>query len=93
MLIRTNIYLDSKTLKDLKTIAAQNNKSVAEVVRNMIKDSIQKHPMAKKPKDPFTKLVNLAKKHKWKDIEGKTDVALNHDYYLYVEPYEKKNNR
>ncbi len=92
MLIRTNIYLDTKTLKDLKIIAAQDNKSVAEVVRNMIKDALKKGPPVK-PKDPLTKLVNLAKKHKWKDIEGKTDVALNHDYYLYVEPYEKKNNR
>lgn len=93
MLIRTNIYLDKKILDSLRQIAGQEKKSVAEIVRKIIQDAVKKHRAKEKTKNPFTYLIEYAEKNNTGDIEGKTDVAMNHDSYLYVEPNEKKNSR
>ena len=93
MLQRTNIYLDKKTVQYFKRRAEIENKTMAEVIRLVLEREEKRLYNSQSALDSMAQMVRDAERDKTTDIEGKTDVALNHDYYLYVEPYEKKRTR
>ena len=80
--VRTQIYLPGKTHRALKERARRQRKSMASVVREALTEYLVE-PQAEPydvANDPILKLAG--------SIQGDpaTDVAENHDYYLYGVP-------
>jgi hypothetical protein len=83
-MIRTQVYLEDQTHKDLLHLAQQEQKSMAEVTRDILKEGIHK----RKSLDPSGKKALLA----LAGIKGKSNdpyLSENIDHYLYGAP--KKN--
>jgi hypothetical protein len=87
MLVRTNIYLPQKTIEKLKRKAKEQKTTMSEIVRNAVE---------KQEKEEYQQvngallLLDMANKAKKAGRGDKRDIAKNHDYYLYVEPYEQE---
>jgi hypothetical protein len=85
-MIRTQVYIPDEQYTELQLMVAMGIGTFSELIREGIGEVIKKKKNVK----------NLKKFDPWKDFVGKglkgglTDVSSNHDYYLYVEPYEKK---
>lgn len=84
-MIRTQVYIPDDKYDDLKLLAALGKGSFSDLIREGIDEVIRKKRKIKKVRnfDP------------WKDFIGKgkggpKDLSSNLDYYLYVEPYEKR---
>lgn len=85
-MIRTQVYLPDEQYKDLQMLVALGKGNFSQLIREGVDEVIKKKKGAKKVKkfDP------------WKDFIGKgprggpKDLSSKIDYYLYVEPYEKK---
>lgn len=100
-MIRTQIYL-SKALKDkLVIIAKENNITVSKVIRNLLENSLEtmtNHNLVNEKNNTYEpEIRSLAHvfsemRKKNNHIKSPKDLAKNLDYYLYVEPYEKKDN-
>lgn len=84
MLQRTNIYLPTELINFYKTQAAQQKSTMSDVVRQVL----TKGAKEKKP-NWAQSLLELAKRA---PIPGSkiTDLSKRHDYYLYIEPSERK---
>lgn len=82
MLVRTNIYLQDQMLNYLKTRAKEEKVTMSDVVRRMIAKEVEK-----KQTNWAQSLLELSKKAKG---SGLRDLSKRHDYYLYIEPYEKE---
>ena len=85
MLQRTNIYLEPETIQFYKKKAGQRGVSMAEELRTVL----QKEKISSK-KNPFNSLLQIANIAKKRKKKLPRDLAKNHDYYLYVEPYERR---
>jgi hypothetical protein len=85
-MFRTQIYLEDQTHKDLTQIARQEEKSMAEVARDILKEGIQK----RKSRDTSGKKV-LLKLLEISAASGGDDpyVSDNHDHYLYGSPKKR----
>jgi hypothetical protein len=83
-MIRTQVYLDDQIHRDLIHLAQRENKSMAEVTRDILKEGIQK----KKTVDTSGKGAMLA----IANIKAKSDdpyLSENIDHYLYGAPKKK----
>lgn len=77
-MIRTQIYLDEDIHKDLNILAKQQKESMAKIVRDILKEGIQKkRRLDKSGKEVLKKLLAM------KISGGPSDLSENLDYYLY----------
>ena len=84
-MIRTQVQFPSDQYRRLKRFAHERGVSIAEAVRRCVDDKLSRE--AAKP--TRAELIKAAESviGKYHDIEGKTDVAENHDDY-FVEAIE-----
>ncbi len=75
--IRTQIYLPKDLFGNLKKHAQQGKKSVAQVIREAIGAFLEERarPAVRWSNDPITRSIGM--------VKGDTDLAENHDKYLY----------
>ena len=85
-MIRTQMYLDEDIDKDLKYLARLENKSMAEVARDILKEGI------KKRKNVDTSGVKTLLAISKLGFKGGNDPYLsdNIDHYLYGAPKKRK---
>jgi hypothetical protein len=76
---RKQLYLDEATDRALKRLAARTGQSEASHVREALKVYVERELTL--DEDPLEQLIGLVA-----DDEGPTDVAENHDHYLYGAP-------
>lgn len=78
---RKQLYLDEATDRALKRLVARTGRSEAAHVR----EALQRYIVEQREvtDDPLGRLIGLVD-----DPEGPTDVAENHDHYLYGAPKE-----
>jgi len=78
--VTTNIRISKEKLKALKLKAVEENKSVAQLIREAIDKflfpSKEKAPAEDIKKDPFFKIVGMFE-------SGIRDASVNHDKYIY----------
>lgn len=84
-MVRVMVQLTEEQVKTLKKMARVRKASVASLVRESVTlyvDASKVNPqMDEKRRRALEGLEKIKKAH-FKDIEGKTDVAKNHDKYL-----------
>lgn len=78
-MIRTQIQLEEKQYHTLKEMAAEYNISMATLIRQGVELLLEKEakPSREELKKRALSVVGIAK-----DIEGATDISVNHDRYL-----------
>jgi predicted metal-binding transcription factor (methanogenesis marker protein 9) len=83
-MIRTQIQLTEEQYKFLREKAAEYNVSMAELVRQSVELLAEqdKKPSREELKRRALSIIGIGR-----DIEGKTDVSINHDKY-FVEAIE-----
>lgn len=85
MLQRTNIYLQTETISLLKRKAQEERITMSEIIRQAVAKEIEKERG-----NAAKSLLELSKKA---GSSGIGDLSRRHDYYLYIEPYEKKQKK
>ncbi len=86
-MIRTMVQLTEEQMMALKALAKARKTSVAKLVRESVAQYVVAAPketsMEEKRKRAL-KFIEYIENNpeKFRDIEGKTDVAINHDKYL-----------
>ena len=88
-MVRNQIYTTEDQDKELRLMVAMGEGYYSELVRQGIDLLIQKKKKTKKVRkfDPWRDFIGKGR------YGGPTDVSANHDYYLYVEPYENKKKK
>lgn len=81
---RTQLNLDEKTYYQLVSYAKNNKTSLSGAARKLISKQME---TGKKGFSTMNVLLGLAELGKKAKIKGPHDLSINHDYYLYVEPY------
>jgi metal-responsive CopG/Arc/MetJ family transcriptional regulator len=86
-MIRIMIQLPEEQAKTLKELAKARKTSVAKLVRESVAQYVVASDQEAKIKEKRAKALQFIRKIKngearYEDIEGKTDVAKNHDQYL-----------
>ena len=76
---RKQLYLEERADRALKRLAARTGRSEAAHVREALARYLQQEQET--DDDPFDQLIGLVDDH-----DGPTDVAENHDHYLYGAP-------
>jgi len=76
---RTQVYLPWDLLEQIKEKAQQESKSMAAVIRKLIRQALPKEKVRQKP-DIFKLLEKIQFEG---DENTPTDLAANHDKYLY----------
>lgn len=80
-MIRTQIYLDESIYRDLTTLAKQENKAMAQVTREILKDGLTKRrTVDRSGKTALLRLLDL------RITGGPPDLSTNIDHYLYGAP-------
>jgi hypothetical protein len=77
-MIRTQVYLPKKLYRDVQLVAKQENKPTAEVVRELLEDSLTRKQKQASIGKAFLKLADIHGK-------GPSDLSANIDKYLYEE--------
>jgi uncharacterized protein YgbK (DUF1537 family) len=86
-MIRTMVQLTEEQLNALKELAKVRNVSVASLVRESVEQYVitatQETEREEKRQRALT-FINYIEEHpdEFRDIEGKTDVSVNHDEYF-----------
>ncbi len=80
---RKQLYLDDRTERALKRLAARTGRSQASHVREALRRYVVDEQ--RDATDPFESLIGLVD-----DPKGPTDVAEQHDHYLYGAPKEPR---
>ena len=86
-MVRTMIQLTEEQMKALKELAKARKTSVAKLVRESVAQYIATSPTEPSYAEKRKRALQFVKdikegKIKVYDIEGKTDVSVNHDKYL-----------
>jgi ribbon-helix-helix CopG family protein len=86
-MVRTMIQLTEEQMKALKALAKARKTSVAKLVRESVAQYIVSAPADLSYDEKRKRALEFIKqiedgKFKAHDIEGKTDVSVNHDKYL-----------
>lgn len=86
-MIRTMIQLTEEQMQALKALAKQRKTSVAKLVRESVAAYVTvEAKVAEREEKRLRALafIQYIREHpdEFRDIEGKTDVAVNHDKYL-----------
>lgn len=78
-MIRTQIQLEEKQYHTLKEMAAEYNVSMATLIRQSVERFIEQEekPSREELKRRALSIIGIAK-----DVDGATDVSINHDKYL-----------
>ena len=76
-MVRTQIQLTENQARKIRRIAAQQNISVAEVIRRCIDQELNRAPSLADKYEHARNIIGIAR-----DRYGKIDVAKNHDRYL-----------
>jgi uncharacterized protein YgbK (DUF1537 family) len=87
MLIRTMVQLTEEQLKALKELAKARKTSVAKLVRESVEQYVtatNKDADREEKRRRALEFLEYIDKHpeEFRDIEGKTDVSVNHDKYF-----------
>jgi uncharacterized protein YgbK (DUF1537 family) len=85
LMVRTMVQLTDKQVRALKKLAKVRKTSVAQLVRESVTIYVASSALtAEREEKRRRALAGLEKikKARFKDIEGKTDVAKSHDKYL-----------
>jgi len=84
-MIRTVIQLTEEQMKALKELAKARHVSVAKLIRESVATYVASAPkemsMTEK-RQRMLKALEEIEKAQFHDIEGKTDLSINHDKYL-----------
>lgn len=86
-MVRTMIQLTEEQMKALKALAKARKTSVAKLVRESVAQYViaaQNEPMREEKRRRALEFIKKIESGEiqFHDIEGKTDVARNHDKYL-----------
>lgn len=86
-MVRTMVQLTEEQIKALKAMAKARKTSVARLVRESVAQYIVTTPKEMTREEKRKRALDFIKqikagKFKAHDIEGKTDVSVNHDKYL-----------
>lgn len=86
-MVRTMVQLTEEQMKALKALAKARKTSVAKLVRESVAQYIATAPTGLSYEEKRKRALEFIKKiesgeFQAHDIEGKTDVARNHDKYL-----------
>jgi Ribbon-helix-helix protein, copG family. len=84
---RIMVQLTEEQIEALKALAKARKTSVARLVRESVAQYVvatDKQAEREKKRQRMLEFLDYVKKHpeEFRDIEGKTDVARNHDKYL-----------
>jgi len=85
MMIRTMIQLTEEQLEALKALAKKRKTSVAKLVRESVAQYMTtsaSEATREKKRRRALEALEMIEKAGFRDVEGKTDVARNHDKYL-----------
>ena len=84
---RKQLYLDEASDRALKRLAARTGHSEAYHVREALRRYLESQPEwgDGDDRDPLARLIGLVD-----DRVGPTDVAANHDHYLYGVPKDRR---
>lgn len=86
MLQRSQVLLEDLQLRQLNLLSRLKNVSISQLVRNYVGQGLKVDDPIVGTKDfnPVDILIKAAKRAKQlKQSHGPTDLALNHDHYLY----------
>jgi uncharacterized protein YgbK (DUF1537 family) len=86
-MIRTMVQLTEEQVKALKELAKARKTSVAKLVRESVAQYVVAAPKAAEREEKRRRALEALEyiknnPEKFRDIEGKTDVSVNHDKYL-----------
>ena len=86
-MIRTMIQLTEEQLKALKELAKARKTSVASLVRESVAQYVTKATKETEREEKRLRALEFIKyieehPEEFRDIEGKTDVSINHDEYF-----------
>lgn len=81
-MVRTQVQFPEEQYRKLKAIAAERKVSIAEVVRQAVGQTLDDADRAEKWRRALQALEEMRASPEARDIEGKTDVGINHDKYL-----------
>lgn len=84
-MIRKQIYIDEALERGLKTLTARTGQAEAVHVRAALRHYLEERLPAPSQEDPLERLIGLVE-----TPDGPTDVAEEHDHYLYGTPKKKK---
>jgi hypothetical protein len=87
VMIRTMVQLTEEQLKALKELAKARKTSVASLVRESVEQyvtTVMRESDLEEKRRRALEFIKYIEEHpdEFRDIEGKTDVARNHDKYL-----------
>jgi len=86
-MIRTQVYLPDDLYKEMLLVSQSFNIKTSDLFREGLKKEIKYKTKKNKTSFPLMNLIATGSKG------GPKDLATNHDYYLYVEPYENSTRR
>ncbi|NMB26345.1 MAG: CopG family transcriptional regulator [Firmicutes bacterium] len=79
---RMQFYIEPELRDELESLAKQRNVPMAELIREAIRSYvIRERPPGKK--DPLFNIIGM-----FKSSDGPSDVAINHDKYIYRKDWE-----
>lgn len=86
-MVRMMIQLTEEQVKALKALAKARKVPVAKLVRESVAQYIvtsPHEPTREEKRQRALEFINYIRNHpeKFRDIEGKTDVSINHDEYF-----------
>ncbi len=79
-MVRKQVYIDEDLESSLKVISAQTGRPEAEHIRQALRDYVEKlrSELVADSEDPLLGLIGIVD-----DPSLPTDIALEHDHYLY----------
>ena len=80
-MVRKQIYIDDELEEDLKVLAARTGEPEAAHVRAALRRYLEAQRLPVEGADPLLAMIGLVD-----DADGPSDVAEEHDHYLYGTP-------
>ena len=80
-MVRKQIYIDEELDEDLKVLSARTGEPEAAHVRAALRGYLDAHRVPAEDADPLYDLIGMVA-----DPQGPSDVAEEHDHYLYGAP-------
>ena len=80
-MVRKQIYIDEELDEGLKVLSARTGEPEAAHVRAALRGYLDAHRVPLEGADPLYDLIGLVD-----DTDGPSDVAEEHDHYLYGAP-------
>ena len=84
-MVRKQIYIDEELDQGLKTLSARTGEPEAAHVRAALRGYLEAHRPPVDAADPLLEMIGLVD-----DARGPSDVAEEHDHYLYGAPKRRR---